>query len=215
MIFFKGLLDKLGVQADFIQIGDYKGAAEPLTRTGMSPEFRKQYEDVINDYYEYMAQTIATDRKLDVETVKKLIDTGLFTASQAHQAGLIDRVAYEDEWRDELKKDLSADSVAIQANYGNKQAEDLSGMAGFMKLMEMLSGGEEQKIKNSKNQKIAVVYVVGAIVTGESTTSFFSGESVGSDTIVKALREVEADDAASRQSSCESTAPAARRWPAT
>ena len=193
VIFFKGLLDKLGVQADFIQIGAYKGAAEPLTRTGMSPEFRKQYEDVINDYYEYMVQTIATDRKLDVDTVKKLIDTGLFTAAQAHEAKLIDRVAYEDEWRDELKKELSADSVAIEANYGKKQADDLSGMAGFMKLMEMLSGGEQQKMKNSKNNKIAVVYVVGAIVPGESASSFFSGESVGSDTIVKSLREVEGD----------------------
>ena len=74
VIFFKGLFDKLGIQADFIQIGDFKGAAEPFTRTGMSPEFRKQYEEVINDYYEFMISTIAEDRKLDPDEVKKLID---------------------------------------------------------------------------------------------------------------------------------------------
>ena len=68
VIFFKGLFDKLGIQADFIQIGDFKGAAEPLTRNSMSPEFRKQYEAVINDYYEHMVQTIAEDRKLDAGT---------------------------------------------------------------------------------------------------------------------------------------------------
>ena len=42
--FYKSLLDKLGVEADFIQVGDFKGAAEPFTRTEMSPEFRKQFE---------------------------------------------------------------------------------------------------------------------------------------------------------------------------
>jgi protease IV len=193
VIFYKGLLDKLGIQADFIQIGAFKGAAEPMTRTNMSPEFRKQYEAVIDDYYEYMVSTIATDRKLEPDAVKKLIDTGLFTAGEARQAKLIDRVAYEDEWRDELKKDLSAESLAIEANYGKKKADDLSGMAGLMKMMEMLTGGEQQKIKNSKNNKIALVYIVGAIMPGESATSFFGGDTVGSDTIVKALREIEED----------------------
>ncbi len=63
--FFKGLLDKLGVQADFIQIGDFKGAAEPFTRTEMSPEFRKQFESVVDDFYDQLVTTIAADRKLD------------------------------------------------------------------------------------------------------------------------------------------------------
>ena len=58
--------------------------------------------------------------------------------------------------------------------------------------MEMLMGGD-QKAKNSKNNKVAVVYAVGAIVTGESTTSLLGGATVGSDTIVKALRQAESD----------------------
>ena len=78
VMFFKGLFDKLGIQADFIQIGDFKGASEPLTRNTMSPEFRQQYEAVINDYYEQAVQTIAADRKLDADEVKRLIDVGLF-----------------------------------------------------------------------------------------------------------------------------------------
>src|SRR5262249_9191521 len=45
--YFKGLLDKLGIKADMLQMGAYKGAAEPLTRDKMSPEFRKQTELVI------------------------------------------------------------------------------------------------------------------------------------------------------------------------
>ena len=80
VMFFKGLFDKLGIQADFIQIGDFKGASEPLTRTKMSPEFRAQFEAVINDFYEHIAETIAKDRKIDPAEVKKLIDLGMFTA---------------------------------------------------------------------------------------------------------------------------------------
>ena len=59
----------------------------------MSPEFRKQFESVIDDYYEQMVETIAADRKLDADKVKDLIDEGLFTAERAKEAGLIDRIA--------------------------------------------------------------------------------------------------------------------------
>jgi protease IV len=194
VIFFKGLLDKLGIQADFIQIGDFKGAAEPLTRESMSPEFRRQYEAVINDYYDQIVQSISGDRRLDPERVKELIDTGLFTAEQAREAKLIDRVAYEDQWRDELKKDLGADELVLERDYGKRKSDtDFSGMAGLMKLMESVMGSQQQKAKSSKNPKIAIVYAVGAIMTGESAASLFSDETVGSDTIVKALREVEED----------------------
>jgi len=190
VIFFKGLLDKLGIQADMIQVGDFKGASEPMTRTSMSPEFRAQYETVINDYYEQMVESIAADRKLDAAQVKKLIDTGLFSAQEAKQAGLIDRVAYEDQWRAELKQELGADELAVERDYGRKKNEEAGGLAGMMRA---LMGSAQQAARSSKSDKIAVIYIVGAIMTGESTTSLFGGETVGSDTIVRALRQVEDD----------------------
>jgi protease IV len=192
VIFFKGLFDKLGIQADFIQIGDFKGAAEPLTRNNMSPEFRAQYESVVNDFYEQIVESIAKDRKLDAADVKKLIDTGLFTAAEARDAKLVDRVAYEDQWREDLKNELKTEDLAIDRDYGRRKPEDFSGMAGMMKLMEALMGGD-QKAKSSKNNKIAIVYIVGPITTGESAAGLFGAQSVGSDTIVKALRQVEDD----------------------
>jgi protease-4 len=193
VIFFKGLFDKLGIAADFIQIGDFKGASEPFTRTSMSPEFRKQYEAVIDDYYEYLAESIAQDRKLDVETVRKLIDTGMFTAQGAREAGLIDRIAYEAQWTADLKKELGTDEIAWRKSYGKKQsALEMGGMGGMMKLMEMLMGGESSKT-SGKNDTIAVVYIVGPIMTGESAMSLFGGSTVGSDTIVRALQQAKSD----------------------
>jgi protease-4 len=190
---FKNLFEKLGIHADFLQMGDYKGAAEPYTRDKMSPEFKKQMESVLDDYYAQLVETVAADRKLDPGKVKDLIDEGLFTAARAKEVGLIDRVAYGDEFRQQLAQQQHVDNVTVVDDYGKKQLDDqdFSGFAGFMKMFELLSGTEPRG-RASASQKIAIVYAVGEINSGESKSGLTS-ESMGSDTIVKALREAEQD----------------------
>lgn len=191
---FKSLFEKIGVHADFLQMGDYKGAAEPFTREKMSPEFRKQMDLVLDDYYAQLVDTVAADRKLDAGKVKDLIDEGLFTAARAKEVGLIDQVAYGDEFRQQLAQQKHVDSVKLIEDYGKKQLdqEDFSGFAGFMKMVEMLSGAEPKATGTSSSQKIAVIYAVGEINSGDSKSGL-RGESMGSDTIVKALRDAEKD----------------------
>ena len=48
--FYKDLLDKLGVKAEILQMGDYKGTGETFTRSGMSPEFREDIDLLVDDY---------------------------------------------------------------------------------------------------------------------------------------------------------------------
>jgi protease-4 len=193
LTYLKGLFDKLGVEADFLQVGDFKGASEPYTREGMSPEFRKQFEGVIDDFYSDMVSSIAHDRKLDESKVKELIDQGLFVASDAKAAGLIDRVAYEDQLETALKEQLKSDELDYDKNYGKEAIDtDFSGITGLMKLINMMMGIEPATTATS-GKKIAVVYAVGPIMTGNSSTSFFGESTVGSDTIVKALREAAED----------------------
>jgi protease IV len=191
--YYKGLLDKLGIKADMLQMGDYKGAAEPMTRDKMSPEFRGQTEKVVEDYYQQLVETIAAQRKLDVGKVKDIIDEGLFTADRAKELGLIDHVEYFDEFRKELAEKQHVEDVTLAEDYGKEQLdeEDMSGFAGFMKMFELLSGASPRG-KVSSSQKIAVIYAVGEINTGESKGGF-SGEKLGSDTIIDALREAEKD----------------------
>jgi len=192
--FFKGLLDKLGIQADFIQIGAFKGASEPLTRTDMSPEFRQQFESVIDNYYLQIVNTIAADRKLDPGKVKDLIDEGLFMAKRAKEAGLVDRVCYEDELESQLKQELQLDELVFEKDYGKKKIDtDFSGLGGFMKLIELMTGTESAG-KGGRNSKIAVVYAVGTIMSGESKQGLMSEESLGGDTIIKAIRQAEEDE---------------------
>jgi protease-4 len=197
VMFYKDLFDKLGIQADMLQVGDFKGAAEPYTRMEMSDQFRRQYELVIDDLYDQMVDTIATDRNLNRDEVKTAIDQGLFSAQQAHAAGLIDLVAYEDESRRELSKSLAADSLKIVSNYGRKKVDtDFSGMSGMFKFFELLSGSSGSK-RASRTDKIAVVYAVGAIMTGRNESDLWGGQSLGSDTIVAALREAEENESVS------------------
>jgi protease-4 len=190
--FYKDLLEKLGVKADMLQVGDFKGAAEPYTRSEMSPEFRKQFEAVVDDLYNYMIDTVAAERKLDRGRVKDLLDEGLFTAAAAKEAGLIDRVAYEDEFRASLKEQSKADEIKLVDDYAKQKMDvDFSGIGGMVKLMEMMSGGSAKR-SSGKGKKIAVVYAVGVIMPGESMSGLFAS-ALGGDTLVKALREAEED----------------------
>ena len=93
MTFYKGLLDKLGLKFDALQMGKYKGAAEPMSRTSMSAPLRESLQSIVDDAYDDMVATIAKDRHLPDYQVKSLVDQGLFSATAAQEAGLIDEVA--------------------------------------------------------------------------------------------------------------------------
>src|SRR5207253_4359576 len=111
--FYKDLFEKIGVKADMLQMGDFKGAAEPFTRSSMSPQFRKQFESVIDDFYEksLVAAVAAArpDKKWTGEQVKKLIDEGAFTAQRAHELGLVDFLGYRADFEAKIKADANAD----------------------------------------------------------------------------------------------------------
>jgi protease-4 len=191
--FYRGLLAKLGIEADFIHIGDYKGAAEPLTRDKFSEPVRENMTKLIDDLYDDMITTIVKDRPLTIAQAKDIIDTGMITATRAKALGLIDRVAYPDTLRDELAKTYQAEPLAFVRNYGQKELDtDFSGPMGFFKLMQAMMGGESSNSER-KGKKIAIVYALGPIMTGKSKDGFMGGESMGSTTIIEALRKANED----------------------
>jgi protease-4 len=190
MSFYKDAFEKVHVKGDFLAMGEAKTAAEPYTRTGMSPESKKQYDLVLDDLYEKgVVQTIVESRagqKWDAPRVRALIDEAPYTARQAKALGLVDRVAYFDAIEGVIKADLNTD-VKVAKNYLQPKAEkqDVLGL-----LMQAMS---PTKKKKTKATKIALIYAVGAIETGKGGGSLFGGSSVGSTTMVEAIREAEAD----------------------
>ena len=192
--FYKGLLDKLGVKADMLHMGDFKGAAEPYTRENLSEPNRKQLSNVLDDFYdnEMVARVVSGRKKANLTParVKKLIDAGPYSARAALEAGLIDRVAYLDDYESVIKADLGVDSIEVRRNYGKKKHEEVSIMGLYSKLLL----GSGPKVFSSKTPKVAVIYATGAIVSGKSGTSLMGGESVGSETLIAAIRQAEEDD---------------------
>jgi len=193
--YYKEMLEKIGIEADMMHVGESKGAAEPLTRTSMSEPVRKNLTALVDDIFDQMVTNIATDRHMKIDDVRSLVDQGLLTVTQAHEAGLIDRVAYPDEFREALKKLYKADELVYVVNYGKKKLDtDFSGPMGMIKLFQMMIGSGSGS-GSSKGPKIAIVYAVGPIMSGKSKSGAFGGQSMGSDTIIEALQEA-ADDKA-------------------
>lgn len=192
--FYKGLFDLIGVKAEMLRVGEFKSAAEPYTRTSMSPEFRREMEEILDDRFAMLVDAIAGPRKLAADKIKAAIDEGPLTSRQAKVLGLIDRLAYEDELEASLAKQAEGTTFKVVKKYGKKKADtDFSGLAGMMKMMEMLMGVEQPKRKSTK-PKLAIIYASGTIMTGKSASDFLTGEStMGSDTMIKAIRDANKD----------------------
>lgn len=195
MTFFKSMLDRLGVKAEILQVGEFKGAGEPLTRDSMSPQLRRQYEAFVGDLFEQLVERVAEGRKLPGERARELIDTGVFTPAAARAAGLIDAVAYEDEVIDGLAKRLRLEEPKVVRDYAERKIDDdFSGLGGLVKLMEMLSG-QKQATPAGKGKRIAIVHVIGEIRDGKGRDDLLGGAAAGSETVIKAVREAARDEA--------------------
>jgi protease-4 len=195
MMFFKSMLDRLGVKAEILQVGEFKGAGEPLTRDSMSPQLRAQYEAFIGDLFELLVARVAEGRKLPVEKVRELIDVGVYTPDQARAAGLIDAVAYEDEVIDAVAKRARLEAPKVVRDYAErKMDDDFSGLGGLVKLVEMLSG-QKQDRPAGKGKRIAIVHLTGEIREGKGKDDLLGGAAAGSETVIKAVREAARDEA--------------------
>lgn len=196
IMFFKDMFEKLHMKADFLQMGDFKGAAEPYMRSSMSPEFRKNFESIIDDFFQKSyVEAIANSRpekKWTAESVRKLIDHGMFTAKAAVAAGLVDRLAYPDDFVELIKKEVkNPEGLKVAKNYGVVKTEEID----FSNPFAMFKLLTPPKPKVSKDAKIAVIYAVGAIETGKGGGNpLMGGNSVGSTTMVEAIKEAEKDE---------------------
>jgi protease-4 len=191
--FYKGMFDKLGIKADWMQVGEFKSFGEPYTRTSMSPAFREEIGALLGDNYDMMAEAIAKRQGISMVDAKAIIDGGPYSPAVAKSLGLINRIGYSDQIEAEVAKSIGLASIKLDSKYGKKvETVDLSGFAGFMKMVQMLSG-EGPKKAETKASKIALIYCSGSIMTGKSTSSLLGETTMGSETVIKHLREAEKD----------------------
>ncbi|HLK38988.1 MAG TPA: S49 family peptidase, partial [Polyangiaceae bacterium] len=103
--FHKLLADELGVDVDFLQVGKFKGAEEPFTRDGPSPEARESLEATLGDMRASWLEGIRRGRP---NTGEDTAEDGPYSAAAARDHGLVDEVGYFEEARAALEEATGA-----------------------------------------------------------------------------------------------------------
>ncbi len=191
--YLRGLLDKIGCVPDFERCGDYKSAAEIITRTEPSEESKQMTRWLFDGIYDDLVKIIADSRGLSVEKASDLIDNGPYTAEEALKAGLIDSVRHRQDFIADLKERYG-DSTKFVTDYGKRDMFDIPDdnfFAFFEFLMKMFNPVPKAYTKPS----VAIVYVEGTIVPGSAKpTPFAPASGAYSTTIRKALDKAADDD---------------------
>ena len=182
-VHLKGLLDQLGITADFLHVGAYKGAAEPLTRDRPSKEMEETIAAILDRSYASMVDAIAAGRKLAPDVVKALIDEAMFTSDKALAARLVDVVEPFEQFRDAAAAGGAWTRIPLE--------EKTEGAAAMMKVMKFLGATPTTR---PTDPHVALVYAVGDVIDGGGDGIIGARAEIASRTLVPALRVLAADD---------------------
>lgn len=194
VLFLKGLLDKVGVKGDIVQIGESKGAAEPYTRTTCSEAFRESINALLDDYCRQLVEGIASGRKMKAVQVRALIDQGPFTAKWAKEAGLVDGLMFYDELLSDLKR-RHGRNILLAPQYWKQRRTRAQPGGGAQQFWNMLLGigpGARDR-ERPVGPAIAVIYAVGPIVSGEPDGIAIGESIVSAERMTKLIRKARAD----------------------
>jgi protease-4 len=171
-LFLRGTLDKIGAYPDTLHIGQYKTASNTFTEHTFTPAHREMAESLNADLYEQLIRGLASGRHKSEQEIRTLVDHGPFLPEDAVRAGLVDDVAYEDELDDKVQ--LAKGSVNFVSEREYRQVSPAS-------------------LGLNRGPRIAVIYGIGVIASGESNYDSPSGQVLGADTMVDYLRKARAD----------------------
>ncbi len=167
--YLRGLLDRLGIEAQVVQHGQYKSAGEILMRTDASEAAEEAWDTYIEDLWQEWLVSVADGRDVSQAEVEEWVDGAMYTPAEAMEMGIIDQIAYKDEVR-VITETIAGFSPRILSSAYYFNRED-----------------QPDRWDNLSTHKIAIVYGVGNILPGESGNSVL-GEVMGSETVAGALR---------------------------
>ena len=153
MMFYKDLIDKLGIDVQLIRHGKYKSAGEPFIRNTISPENRAQYESLLNTIWDTLVEGISASRDFTAEQFALWVDNlSINGAKDALKKGILDELWFKDELEE-----------YICSLCGVDEAKDLK--------ITSLSDYAAARVKDNvrAKDKIAVIYANGEIVMGDKT----------------------------------------------
>jgi protease-4 len=176
--FYRGALDKLGVEVEVGARGEYKSAAERLTEHGFSRPAREALQRVAASIVEQLTGAIAQRLELRPAEARALIDRGPFVAAEALDARLVDALGYRDQVYAAVREDAGPDAYLLYLGR-YQRARTLAERA--------------RKLPGSSEDAVALIYASGPIRRGRTSRSPLGGSSMGSDTVSAAVRSAVAD----------------------
>ena len=174
IMFFKDFEDKSGLKMEVIRHGKYKSAVEPFLENKMSEANREQTSKLLNSIWNSVIVDISKSRKIPTDRLNQIAD-GLLarTPEMAKKEKLVDVIAYEDGYHNDIRKALQVDAD-----------EDYNSVS-------ILDYANEVAISNvdfSSKDVIAVIYAQGEIGSGEGDVNV-----IGEGSMRRSLQEARKD----------------------
>lgn len=174
IMFYKGALDKLGIEPQVIRHGKFKSAVEPFIMEKMSPENREQTLTYMKSIWDQLVKGISEQRKISVEDLNFYADSMILkNAKAAFDVKIVDGLKYKDEVLADLKE-MS----------GTPTDNDLELLA----LSKLKNAPKINADKKISKDKIAVIYATGQIDMGKG-----DNENIGSEGLSETIRKARLD----------------------
>lgn len=177
-VFYKDLLDKLGVEMQIFKVGTYKSAVEPYINSKMSDANREQVSAYLNSVWNELLEGVSASRNISKDSLNMIADMMIMfqEAEVAQNMKLVDKLIYKNDVRNHLKEKLGID-----------EDDHLN----VLTLNDMINVKKNQP-KDRSGNIVAVYYAEGGIDMGD--TSYGSGSGIVSEKVIKDLRKLKDDD---------------------
>jgi len=191
--YYAGTFEKLGIQAEFKHVGDFKSAVEPYERTGPSEPAQEALEYLLDSVYDQLVGGIAEGRGVSPADVRAFIDRPAMSPQDALDRGMVDALAFPDAVRARVHLSTTegwAESLAEPVDEALKEAlkERFTSLAEYRKGVRVDHGNYDHQI--------AVIYGEGTILSGDGDGGLFGGGGVIADrSFNRLIREAQDNDA--------------------
>lgn len=181
-IFYKDLLDKIGVEMQIFKVGTYKSAVEPFIATEMSPANREQITVYLNSIWQQITKDVASSRHISVDELNAAADRMMLfqPAEESVKCGLADTLIYKNDVRNYLKRMAGIDTDNDMPVLG----------------LEAMTNVKKNVPKDKSGNIVAVYYASGEIIDYETTSPLASGAEpmIVASEVIKDLRDLKDDD---------------------
>ncbi|MBQ7551548.1 MAG: signal peptide peptidase SppA [Bacteroidales bacterium] len=176
-MFYKGLIDKLDVGIQVVKCGKYKSAVEPYLMDKMSDANREQMDRLVQSLWGKIKDDIAESRNLTPNDIDSIANNLLISdANDAKKLGLIDHLAYQQEYKKMLKKQLGLND------------EETLNLVAYNDYKKSITPNLTSTLSLNSKDKIAVIYAVGSIIDGKGNMT-----TIGSETLSREIRRAYKD----------------------